>query len=548
MNLHNIIIFSVVGLIILYQIGIYRNTINKIQSFRNIFGPYIDKYRLEEIFLPDDQINAIDADKLNNLFSDFREEPEGPFIKVSVICYDETENTVMKNILNSLNTYLIKNKGAASDFLLIKDIVERNCDGDRDEINVEIPMPLYLGLMGTMAGIIVGLGYIGLVDGFTNFVNNPGPSLEILMSGVAIAMIASFIGIFLTTKLSWKFKSVNSETEKEKNKFYSWVQTRLLPVLSGNAVNSIYVLQNNLNSFNKQFSENVNKMDDAFGKINQAYLQQVEMLKIIEKLDVGQMSTANVSVLSELQKCMGGITTLGKYLNTAGEYLDQVSLLNNNLNSHLERTGMIEKMGRFFETEISSIEQRKSEINRMVGSIDNVLKKSFEELQDNAAYSMIEMKNTIVRQHDMFKKVIDEQSEGLRNSLSDISGITSVNHNRENDTKEELKINSGKIDELRSSVEKLITVMQKETENRILEKAGNNIKPAGKIRVIRNMLLSILIIILLLPTVFFVYERYGDSLTGRDVQQSDDPYIKGMSEIENELRLLRLEKIGRAHV
>ena len=119
--------------------------------------------------------------------------------------------------------------------------------------------------------------------------------------------------------------------------------------------------------------------------------------------------------------------------------------------------------------------------------------------------------------------------------------ITSVKHNRENETKEELKINSGKIDEERCSVEKLITVMQKETENRILEKAGNNIKPAGKIRVIRNMLLSILIIILLLPTVFFVYERYGDSLTGRDVQQSDDPYIKGMSEIENELRLLRLE-------
>lgn len=69
----------------------------------------------------------------------------------------------------------------------------------REEIHSQLPMPLYLGLMGTMLGIITGIGGIALKsgDGFNNFINNPSESIGILMGGVAIAMIASLIGIFL---------------------------------------------------------------------------------------------------------------------------------------------------------------------------------------------------------------------------------------------------------------------------------------------------------------------------------------------------------------
>ena len=91
--------------------------------------------------------------------------------------FDEKQGAIshplLLRIINAINAYLLKNKGATGDFLLIKDIVERYCDTKREEIETQLPMPLYLGLMGTMLGIIIGIGYIAIVSGFSAFIDNP---------------------------------------------------------------------------------------------------------------------------------------------------------------------------------------------------------------------------------------------------------------------------------------------------------------------------------------------------------------------------------------
>jgi hypothetical protein len=77
--------------------------------------------------------------------------------EVNIIETSATKNLVFEKILFSTNNYLIRNRGAASDFNLIKDIVERNIDAVEEDINSSIGIPLYLGLMGTMMGIVIGL-------------------------------------------------------------------------------------------------------------------------------------------------------------------------------------------------------------------------------------------------------------------------------------------------------------------------------------------------------------------------------------------------------
>lgn len=79
-------------------------------------------------------------------------------------------------------------------------------------------------------------------------------------------MIASFIGILFTTCGSWIAKSATLKVEEGKNKFYTWIQTDLLPNIGGTA-NSIVMLQQNLMKFNRTFADNVNKLDQAFEKI-----------------------------------------------------------------------------------------------------------------------------------------------------------------------------------------------------------------------------------------------------------------------------------------
>lgn len=94
-------------------------------------------------------------------------------------------------------------------------------------------------------------------------------------------MIASFIGILFTTCGSWIAKSATLKVEEGKNKFYTWIQTDLLPNIGGTA-NSIVMLQQNLMKFNRTFADNVNKLDQAFEKIGGCYRDQIALIEELQ--------------------------------------------------------------------------------------------------------------------------------------------------------------------------------------------------------------------------------------------------------------------------
>ena len=69
----------------------------------------------------------------------------------------------------------------------------------------EIPFVRSLSFSPLIVGIILGIGYITIGgEGFSGFTIE---SIETLMGGVAVAMIASFVGIFFTTRSSWCSKT-----------------------------------------------------------------------------------------------------------------------------------------------------------------------------------------------------------------------------------------------------------------------------------------------------------------------------------------------------
>ena len=137
-------------------------------------------------------------------------------IEVSTIILHKNEQSILlKDVVKTINNYLKKNKGGAADFHLIKDIVERHTDSIDEEINHKLPVPIYLGLMGTVLGIIIGLYSLSFeynpatnaLDGEL-FVN----SVDGLITGVKQAMICSFVGLGLTTLLSsWRYMGAKSK-------------------------------------------------------------------------------------------------------------------------------------------------------------------------------------------------------------------------------------------------------------------------------------------------------------------------------------------------
>lgn len=334
---------------------------------------------------------------------------------VTVIKYkSEDKDKVTENIESSINTYLRKNKGAVSDFNLIKDIVERNCDTLEAEISSQTPLPLYLGLMGTVAGIILGLFTITVNGGFAQI----DKVIEILMSDVAIAMIASFMGIGFTTLTLWKSKQCKVTVEANKNRFYTWIQTNLLPVISRSAVSAITLLQQNLTRFNESFTGTVDRLEEKLGDVGDMYSSQIEILEKIETIDVKKMAVANVKVLSALDGSMGSLDRFSQYMGSVTEYLTAVRELNDKLDEHLERTETLGVVSEFYKSQMKEIGLRQDAIKSAVLSVDDVMKSALAALRTNSEAALKSLQEAFVQQMMSMQQMISKQTEQLSSQMN----------------------------------------------------------------------------------------------------------------------------------
>lgn len=399
-SLHYFFVVLSILIIIGIQFRVFYNTQKKIRAFKQIF-PASSGYKIGEKRLLVAEPDADSDDSVKSVY-------------VSQIQLT-TKNATMKAICSALNMYLEKNKGAASDFNLMKDVVERYCDADEEEINIQQPIPLYLGLMGTMIGIIIGIGFLALNGGLSEGFQME--HISSLMTCVAIAMGASLVGIVCTTMLSWNAKNATSKVEADKNIFYSWLQTELLPVLSGNAVNALYLLQQNLMAFNQTFQSHIAGLDATLSKVESVSQEQVELIGLIKDIDVRRVAQANISVLRELRGCTAEITVFNQYLHNVSGYLNAVNGLNASLNEHLDRTAAIEKMGAFFEREINQVKEREQYINAVVADVDDTLRKTFTALSESTRESIKELKNKSVAELDALTTYCEEQRETFKKML-----------------------------------------------------------------------------------------------------------------------------------
>lgn len=413
--MHYIIVIIIIVGIICFQLYSYADTSKKIKKYKSIFPKSVSAYSLRELSLreePEHTLISEDDDLPLSLDEVTKGEDE---VTVSQVHIEDASPTLLE-VEHSLNMYLQKNKGAASDFHIMKDVVERYCDADEEEITTQQPIPLYLGLMGTMVGIIVGIVYIAATKGFS--VDDITQSVTELMTCVAIAMSASFMGVYCTTRISWKSKDAFSRVESDKNKFYSWLQTELLPTLSGNTVNALYLLQQNLTQFNSTFQTNISGLNRALGQVRETSAEQVELINLLQDIDIRRVAQANVTVLRELRDCTGELTRFNQYMHSVSDYLTAVNALNSNINEHLNRTAAIERMGAFFEREIDQVRTREQYINEVVANVDNTLRDTFNALSEGTRNGVTELRNNSTAEFDRVTEALTAQQQTFKEALN----------------------------------------------------------------------------------------------------------------------------------
>lgn len=198
---------------------------------------------------------------------------------------------IFSKLVDDLNSYFLKNKGVV-DFEIIKSIIERQVDSEEELASSRISSPIYVGLMGTVLGIVLGMYSIAnqtLEDStkFSDVINS-------LIGGVAIAMIATFFGILFTMLSNFYiYRNAKSQVERNRNNFLTFIQTELLPHLQSSLHQTLNVLGKNVEKFNKTFKSNIDAFDTKFKESIESLKTSVSSLndgmgKIVENTKMQQ--------------------------------------------------------------------------------------------------------------------------------------------------------------------------------------------------------------------------------------------------------------------
>lgn len=408
----SVISFEIILVIIVFslQIWAFIFTLRKIRQLKSIF-PGNENYTISKEFV------------LTSM-EDIKAEEDGVY-EATIIKSKVSNSKIFNEILSSINNYLRHNKGAVSDFSLIKDIVDRNCDAIDEEINTTLPVPIYLGLAGTMAGIIIGLWCLPSVqsDGFLK-----GEGIDILLGGVKIAMMASFLGLGLTTFNSGIiYKISKSIIEKRKNDFFTFIQVNLLPILSQNVTSSLYSLQNNLIRFNEGFSGNINKFENIMNNIHKSFSSQQELVEKLNEMDIAQVANLNINVLKQLQSSTKEFGKFNIYLQNVNGFIENSVTLNSRINDLLERSDnfklIAEKIDQTFTINQDLLNFLSASLKDL-GSHRQVMKDTVSDVSDTLKKSLDQLREVVNNQNDQVTKAISDISGSLTKNLDELQSVT----------------------------------------------------------------------------------------------------------------------------
>jgi hypothetical protein len=441
----------VIGLVISLQIYQFIRTKNLISAYRDLI-PRSDSFRVKSINVPELQSNGMDATALhvdlfyankNEATDSFRSEEQMhdlstelaiPAKQVSseggsaqttavTILGIDVENNRFEKILDAVNKYLIRNRKSAADFNLVRDIVERHAGEIEENINLTIATPLYLGLLGTMFGIVFGLYTLDDSVGQTADITS-------LIDGVKIAMIASMVGLALTIlNSSVLYRNAKSKHQRRKSEMYTFIQIELLPLIGQSLASTLESLQRNMHKFNGDLSGNLAKLEGVFNTNVLAIKAQKELLDAVDKAKVSEMTKYNIKVMQQLDTSVHHFDRFNGYLSNVTAFVESSRLLADRLNEILDKTSEIESLAGSFQLQmeqnqglmtfisghLEELENIRSYTNSSVAKVGHSVTDAFSELREHIQDSTLSLKRFTVEEIELLRQAMTQSKTNLSN-------------------------------------------------------------------------------------------------------------------------------------
>lgn len=544
---HYIIIGIIIAVLISLQIFIFIKNLIQMSAFRNTFGKAKEKVNYSPRKNLNGQVIGVDAE-----FS--------------------YENKYFSRIKDSIDEYMEANAGGTIDFQLIKDAVDRNCDSVEEDCNAQVPLPLYIGLAGTMLGIIIGIGYLwvtGQLDSLLNLTEevaqqagqqaanttDGSDGIKTLLSGVAMAMIASISGLAFTTIATWIFKGIKLEVEIGKNSFFTWMQSNLLPEVASDAVDALRKLGRTLGNFNRDFARN----SDAFGQTMHRILgvnsTQNTLLTNVEKMntEIEEMSKRNLAIANRLSGVMNVLNDFAEYVQSINGYTTSLQEFTTMFNSEADRLHVLETMKEFFDLQGQRLKEREDALKKGMGKLDNALLEGTGQLKNRFNDSNEDLKKLMTQQKDQFNTLLKSQTTMFEEAHKSLINSTKNELSTLPQTAAALNSMPDKINSLlagyKKENDKLVEQVSKalSSMNRTLAEMGAQgsvvtnkdgetvIRPTSMFPKWMNWVIIALVAIMTiacLVNTYFGYKSYSDSQNAAAAEYSQEATVEDSNETD----------------
>ncbi len=224
-------------------------------------------------------------------------------------------------LIEEINHYVMKTKGT-TDFAVIQNKVERKLNMRYDQSVAKLSFPTYIGLMGTFLGVFMGI--FMFILGFDTAGGISDTSIKNLLIGVLVSMSTSLVGLFLTTWNNARAGEARKKIEEDKNEFYDFVQTELMPTLDVSMVAAITKLHETVDRFEPAFDRVINRFQDTFDTCTKAFGDSFEknVRAVANAVDVMGKNMDKINENIDLQKKLIDTFKSGELVQGLDRYIE----------------------------------------------------------------------------------------------------------------------------------------------------------------------------------------------------------------------------------
>lgn len=259
----------IVGLIIVGQVAIFVRNSQAIRRLGKLFPPA----RLLDV----DEEAQVDLQAVDTIsVPQLKEQPRF--------------SQGFREIVQMTNDYLRRNKGA-SQAERLQEIAQRKTDSMEEAIETNLPLPLYIGLLATFTGVIMGLVKIAIV-GVTD------AAIQGFIGGVVVGMVGSAFGLLLTVRSNQTFRVRKEACDGGLEAYFQFLRTRVVHPEAAPVAGSVRGLRDALTAFQDGFAQYQGQMNESLADTLRLFRELKDVFKQIRSLEqeirgIGQTVIAN---------------------------------------------------------------------------------------------------------------------------------------------------------------------------------------------------------------------------------------------------------------